>query len=222
LIRPAAAILLFGAACGSAAAQDRTDISQVSTGPVLVAASDQAPPPTSEAPSQLSTGSDSRPAETQLTSAGISRQQPSQVATRSKDPQASEPISTPAQGRTAAVERVNGRDRCDPSEGKDKTSAECKKVIENRAAEYRRAPPTELSPEQKLLIDQQLRANANAAQQLAHSGDPENNAEAMGIASLVLSQNKEPDAPDKKQTDAQSDAAVQAIISAVQGGSPQD
>lgn len=233
-MRSLAPILLIGSAlAGAAQAQDRTDVSQISTGPTLVAAPAEPKVPASLPPAQLSndddsgpaqvqlsSDDDSRPAQVQLTPVATSPQQPSQVAVRSKDPQAAEPISTPAEGRTAAIERVRGNDRCDPAEGKDKVSAECRKVIENRAAEYRRAPVTELSPEQKLLIDQQLRANADAAQQLARSGDPDNNVDAMGIASIVLTQNKEPKAPDKKQPDPQADAAVQAIIGVLQGGPP--
>lgn len=59
-------------------------------------------------------------------------------------------------------------------------------------------------------------------QQLAKSGDSANNADAMGIAGLVLQHNDEPKTPDKDKPDAPSDAAVQAVISVLQGTPPQN
>lgn len=221
MIRAALPVLIALTPLNAAVAQDRTGAAQITDPQAPAVQAAEPAETTSEAPPQLSTADEGTAPSTQLTAAGSSHQQPAQVAVRTNDPQPPEPLSTPQQGRTAAIDRVSGNDRCDPGEGRDKASKECRKVIENRAAEYRRAPVTELSPEQKLLIDQQLRENA--AEQLAKSGDPSNNNDAMGIAALVLRNNSdEPKPADKKEPDAQSDAAVQAVISVLQGTAPQD
>jgi hypothetical protein len=94
-----------------------------------------------------------------------------------------------------------------------------------RAAEYARPSPTRLSREQKLLIDQQLQAQegslAGATHRLATSGDVDQSLETMGIASVVLDQSSRPREPEKKEPDAQSDAAVQAILTILNQPTPQ-
>lgn len=219
-MRALAALILIGFWPAAAASQDRTGAAQIPAVAATAVPPAQPAEATSEAPPQISGGQDSAPDQAQLTAPATSSEQPAQVAKRSRDPQSSEPLSTPEQGRTAAVERVSGHDKCDPAEGSEKRTLECRKIIENRAAEYRRPPPTQLSPEQKLMIDQQLRAEADATQRLSQSGDPQNHLDSMAIASVVLSQRDEADEAKKKEQDQQNQAAVQALITVLQSTPP--
>lgn len=197
-MRALAAILLIGGAYPTAArAQDQADVTQISASPA------------GESAEQLSATGDSKPDESQLTSARMSQQQPSQVAKAGRSAQPPLPISTPEQGRTAAVDRVHGSDRCDPANRARKVPAECSKVIETRAGEYQRPSPRPLSPEQRLMVDQQLRAT-DATGQLATTGEPDT-IDAMGIASLVLNQTKQ-DAAKKDEQDPSADAAAEAVV----------
>jgi len=214
----AALPLILAAAAG---AQDRVDMPQISSSkPVVEAHEVQLSRTATQPPQQLSNGADSRPAEAQLAPPGTSREQTSQVAARSLDPRATEPLSTPAEGRTAAVDRVKGHDRCDSADKEKSRTIECRRVIENRAAQYSRPSPTRLSPEQKLLIDQQLEAREEAARRLANSGEVDGSLEGMGIASIVLDQNK-PEEPETKQPDPEAAAAAQAVL-AILNRAPQN
>lgn len=167
-----------------------------------------------ETQSQLSGAADSRLHQRQLTTVGESDERTAQVSSGPRNAQAPDPLSTPEQGRTAAIAAVEGKDRCDPANAADKKLPECKHVIETRSAEFTRASPTELSPEQKLLIDQQMLARESdlltVTRRLASSGDP-NSIQGMGVASVVLTQNR-PEEPKKPDHDAQTDAAIQAIV----------
>lgn len=217
-----AAILLCTVAVMSAAAlaQPASEVPQVAGHSEAV---DVGTPPaqrTTEAPAQISNDAESMAAEAQLTSARASHQQPAQLSSGVPTAQAPEPLSHPSVGRTASVERVGGHDRCDPAIAKAKQSDECKKVIESRADEYQRPSPTELSPEQKLLLAQQWGPRAadaaEAASRLAKSGSPDDTTDSLGIASIVLQQSQPAQQDDKKQEqDPANDPAVQAIIQAI-------
>jgi hypothetical protein len=227
-LRKAAASVLFLAAVATspAGAQDQqVDVPQISASSSLAPPAEPVAQRTAQALQQLSSGDDSRPAERQVTAAGSSNEQPSQVATRTRNAQPPQPLSTPQQGRTAAVDPVHGHDRCDPADSKQSKTLQCRKVIENRAAEYTRPSPTRLSPEQKLLIDQQLLASeaslAGATHRLATSGNVDQSLETMGIASVVLDQSSKPKDPEKKEDDPKSDAAVQAILTILNQPPPQ-
>lgn len=168
-----------------------------------------------QAPTQISATVQSAPAESQLTSAHASKQEPRQLTAGIPTAQPPAPLSSPAEGRTAAIEAVHGSDRCDAAIPKAKQSAACKKVIESRADEYTRPQPAELSPEQRLLIDQQLR-NAgdtvtDATRRLATTGEPDASTESQGIASIVLA-SPEPKQEPQKPQDPTSQAGVQAVI----------
>ena len=78
--------------------------------------------------------------------------------------------------------------------------------------------PPQLSPEQKLMIDQKLRSEQGASQRLAQSGEPEDDLDSMGIASVVLNQQNGQDESEKKkdEQDQQSQAAIQALITVLQ------
>ena len=222
MIRAAAATLISAAmAAAPAAAQQQVDVPQITTSRAVVAAAEPVAEKGAQPVQQLSTGNDSRPAERQVTPSGSSNEQPSQVATRTRNPQPPQPLSTPEQGRTAAVEPVHGHDRCDPADEKQSKTLQCRKVIENRAAEYVRPSPTRLSPEQKLMVDQQLQAREEAVRRLANSGQVDGSIEGMGIASIVLDQSTKQNEPEKKPPEAQSDAAVQAIMTILNQAPPQ-
>ncbi|MGN6155367.1 MAG: hypothetical protein ACTHN4_06500 [Sphingomicrobium sp.] len=220
------ALLLAIALTSSAAAQPpgSTDIPQISSSAEGQASQTQIEQQQSDAlPVQISKGADSAPHQSQLTSAAQSDEQTPQVSSAPRNAQPPNPLSRPEQGRTAAVAKVEGRDRCDPANASDKKLPECRHVIETRSADYARPSPTELSPEQKLMIDQQLLASedslSSATRRLANSGDP-NSIEAMGVASVVLTQNQ-PEAQKKPELDPQADAAIQAIISTLNVAPPQ-
>ena len=216
-----AAILLFSTLPASVAvAQPAPDVPQVADPSEAV---DLGTPPASrpfEAPTQISDDAESIAAETQLTSARASHQQTPQLTNGAPTAQAPEALSHPAEGRTAAVERVAGKDRCDPAIPKEKQSDECERIIENRADEYQRPSPTELSPEQKLLLAQQWGPGAadaaEAANRLARAGSPDKSTDSLGIASIVLQQSQ-PTVPDdkKQEEDPANNPAVQAIIQLV-------
>jgi len=223
-LRKAAASVLFLAAVATspAGAQDQqVDVPQISASSSLAPPAEPVAQRTAQALQQLSSGDDSRPAERQVTASGSSNEQPSQVATRTRNPQPPQPLSTPEQGRTAAIDPVHGHDRCDPADEKQNKTLQCRKVIENRAAEYVRPSPTRLSPEQKLMVDQQLQAREEAGRRLANSGQVDGSIEGMGIASIVLDQSAKQNEPEKKPPDAQSDATVQAIMTILNQAPPQ-
>lgn len=222
MTRVSAYLVLFAAVPLTAAAgQDRVDVTQITTSPALIAPAEPVPDKMAQPPQQLSTGADSRPAERQVTPAGTSNEQTSQVATRTRNAQPPQPLSSPDQGRTGAIDPVHGHDRCDPADDKQSKTLQCRKVIENRAAEYVRPSPTRLSPEQKLLADQQLQAREEALRRLASSGEVDGSMEGMGIAAIVLDQSTKRNEPEKKPPDAQSDAAVQAIMTVLTQSPPQ-
>lgn len=219
------AMLTFASA--AALAQPAPDTQKSDDAPPAGAAASQAAQ-TTDAPDQISTAAESTPVEAQLTSDRASHQQPvAQLSTATPSAQPPEPLSRPAEGRTAAVEAVTGADRCDPAIPKDKQSDVCQKVIESRADEYTRPAATELSPEQKLLLAQQWGTNAadalDAANRLARSGTPDNSSDALGVASIVLQQSQSPAPDDKKKDDnPATDAAVQAIVQALTQAPPQN
>ncbi len=221
----AALVFLVLAPLGAAAqAQDVTNVPQITspatadTPPMQI---DQSPAPL---PPQLSANSDSVPAQAQLTTVAQSDGQPSQVSTAPRNAQPPHPLSRPEEGRTAAVARVEGKDRCDPENLQDRKSAECRHVIETRSADFARPSPAELSPEQKLLLDQQLLASdgslSGATRRLANTGSPDNSIEAMGVASIVLTQS-EPKQDKKPDRDQQTNAAIQAVLGVLNGPPPQ-
>lgn len=200
---------------GAALAQPTAGIPQVSDPSQSVGVEPPAPANSAQAPAQISSDSESGAAETQLTSARASKQQPTQLSTGPRSAQAPTNLSRPAEGRTAVVERVAGTDRCDPAVAKEKQTDACKQVIETRADDYARPQPPELSPEQRLLLDQQFQGAgeviSDATHRLATTGQSDSSTESMGIASIVLQQSEAQKQPDK-QNDPTADAAVQAII----------
>lgn len=194
-------------------AQGESPIAQISSGsrdlirpPRVV--SDPSPP------SQLSVADDAVPAPPQLTDERGAKPH-RQLAPRGRTAAASEALSQPAEGRTGAIAKVEGEDRCDPAEeGADRRV--CARVIETRAAEFARPPQGVLSAEQRLLIDQQLREGPadtrTAARRLGQTGFDPDSLEEQGIASVAIRGNA-PTAPPDREDDATAiDPAVQAIL----------
>lgn len=217
----ASAALLAGAAI----AQPASDVPQIPDQSKSVATDEATPALTTEAPQQISSRNDDSTAQTQLTNARASRQEASQLSSGVRTVQAAPPLSRPSDGRTAAIDRVEGKDRCDAAIPANKQTEDCKKVLETRADDYARPAPQELSPEQRLLLDQQLQGAgeplADATHRLATSGVPDNSTDSMGIAAIVLKQSEpQPSDKDKKQ-DPATEAAVQAIVQFVTQTPPQ-
>ncbi|HVF94274.1 MAG TPA: hypothetical protein VM900_08165 [Sphingomonas sp.] len=140
------------------------------------------------APAQLSTERRSADGAAQLTARSRETRGSPQLSTGPASAEASAALSTPAQGRTAAVTRVEGSDRC----GRPDAAFDpgCRDILENRADEFARRDPNPLTPEQRLLIEQRARqarmtTPGGAAQRLAEQGDAGSEA-GQGIASVVL------------------------------------
>ena len=117
------------------------------------------------------------------------------------------------------MERLAGTDQCDPADPK-RSRAKCATVIENRAAEFARSNPNELSPEQRLLLEQELREGAldpqRAARRLATTGRADDaSLEAMGVAAVALRPGEEaPEKPEENEDVARAAEIVGAIVNA--------
>jgi hypothetical protein len=203
-----------------------SNVSQVSDADLSVTVEPVQQPRRGDATVQLSSQRESASAEVQLTNVRSSNDQPTQLSTGPRSAQPPQALSRPSEGRTAAVERVEGTDRCDASLPKTKLSSECSQVIETRADDYARPPPTELSPEQHLLLDQQLQTVENGltdvTRRLARSGDGDTSIESQAVASIVLAQGQPPPKPVKPLDDPSADAATQAVLQMLSIAPPQN
>jgi hypothetical protein len=172
--------------------------------------------PTEAAP-QISRTRDRGLVEEQVSRGGAAHESVSQIGRPGRNAQAPQPLSDRSAGRTAAVEPVGGKDRCDPAVPRKEAAKTCKDVIETRASDFQRRDPTELSPEQRLLLTREIQGGgqdvANATQRLGRNGQTDDPLE-MGIAATVLNRNQVPPATEK-ETDPKIDAATQAIINAI-------
>ena len=209
-------LLTLSMAAGTAAvAAPETSIEQIagSRAPVEL----QAYPTgrSSAAPEQITSSGNPSPATPQVTSERRQTRPPEQLSRLGKTAQAPQPLSRPVDGRQTAVERLNGSDLCDPAVAKLPKSR-CRAVIENRSAEFSRPTPNPLSPEQRLLLEQEVREGAldsqNGARKLARSGQAEESLAAMGIAATVLQRT---DKPEEREDDNVKKAAE--IVGAVIG-----
>jgi hypothetical protein len=173
---------------------------------------------------QISAVGQSRGVPAQLTHESGSGPAPAQLYRGGRTAQPAEALSSPSEGRTGAVARVEGRDRCDPAaDGGQAQGRVCAQVIETRASEFERAEPV-VSAEQKLLMEQRLREQASAegaARRLAtHGGDPDS-LEEQGIASLVLRDAQPPQPPSQEAPPEQTSPIIEAIVGAMTGMPPQ-
>ena len=190
-------------------------------------AADIAPPgpksPAGAAPQQLTSEQESAAPARQLTNESRSAPQAPQLYRGGRTAQPSQPLSNPRDGRTGAVEAVTGKDRCDPAADGKPPRRTCADVIENRAAEFARREPQPLSPEQRIIAEQQLRDRAQtisgAAKRLAVTGEDADSIEAQGVASVVL--RRPPEEPrDKPKDEPAASDQLQAIVNAIVGSPP--
>ncbi len=167
---------------------------------------------------QLSSSAESASPARQLTAERGSGPAAQQLTRLPRSAQPSIPLSRPEDGRTAAVERVAGSDRCDPAKNVSRT-AKCAHVIENRAGEFTRRDTTPLSPEQRIVMEQQLRERSaglsSAARRLAANGDDAWSMEAQGVASVVLGAPSGEPKRDKSDDDPAASEQMKAIVNAI-------
>ncbi|MBX9815976.1 MAG: hypothetical protein A4S12_02240 [Proteobacteria bacterium SG_bin5] len=179
------------------------------------AAADQRAAPANAGVAQLNRREDARaplPQVTRPEDRAANRGGAPQLARPSRAVEATPPLSRPAEGRTAAVTPIQGRDRCDPR-AITPPPAECARVIETRAAEFARTEPM-LSPEQRLLADQRGPAPVNdqiAARRLAASGAA-TSLETQEIAAVVLSDRPTTRPVDPEPPAQRVDPSIQGII----------
>jgi hypothetical protein len=230
----AAFILATGQAGGAQRVSDVAQIDKGESRPIdqIAAPSNEIIAPSraearSAAPaSQLSSGAESRRAAPQLTGESRTARSGPQLYDGGRTAQPSEPLSRPSEGRTGAIAKVDGEDRCDPQRSADR-ALDCTGVIETRSAEFKRPAPAQLSPEERLLVEQRLRERPagarGAARRLAEQGEDAGSLESQGVASVVLRNaapaQREPQPRDETQGLSQEAAAVVNAILGPQGGS---
>ena len=178
-----------------------------------------------EATPQISRVRDSRGAPSQLTREEGHSSPPDQLYRGGRTAQPAAPLSRPSEGRTSAVARVEGDDRCDPAaEDSAERRRLCAHVIETRSAEFVRAEPVR-SAEENLLIDQQMQERSDsidgAARRLAdNSGDP-NSQDEQGIASIVLADPAPVrQATPEEEPSSEAMTVIEAIVGAMNGVPP--
>ena len=149
----------------------------------------QEDPHSSAPPEQLASETERSSRTAQVTFERPAAQVPDQLSKGGKTAQPSQPLSRPSDGHRADVERLAGADRCDPAEIK-RPRSRCATVIENRSGEFARPDPNALSPEQRLLLEQEVREGAldanSGARRLATTGQADESLAAMGVAAAVL------------------------------------
>jgi hypothetical protein len=154
----------------------------------------------------------------QLTSERGSARAAEQLTRGARSAQPSQALSQPRDGRSTAVERLAGDDRCDPGTGRARP-ARCAQAIETRAAEFAPEQASVLSPEQSIIAEQQARERAgnfsNAARRLAVSGVDAKSLEAQGVASVALGGPAEEARPTPARPGAAPSQEVMSIINAI-------
>lgn len=164
----------------------------------------------------------------QLSSPGDGEVRGTQLTGERRQTRPGTQLSRPAQSRQAIASRIGGQDKCD--EEARRATAECARVIERRAAEFQPPEETPLSPEQRLLVDQRLRAGPDTAQtasrRLGVSGMPAESIEEQGVAALALgggarapTRDEEP-AESEETLSAEAQALINAIVQRATGAPP--
>lgn len=136
-------------------------------------------------------------------------------------------LSQPSQGRDTRAAALNGKDRCS-EEQEALQLAVCARVIETRSAEFPIPDHEPLSPEQRLLADQNLLETAptdlNTAARRLSTGREDDTLAGLAVANLALSKPVVVDTrkEDEEKTRAPSaiDALVAAIVQQANGGAP--
>jgi len=141
------------------------------------------------APEQLSGDGERQPVAQLTTPADAEASPGPQLSSGNRSAAAPAALSSRDEGRPAPVVRLDGHDRCDPA-NEERPDIACADAIENRAAEFTRPDPTELTPEQRLLIAQRaqdvLAGADNAAKRIGRNDVDPDDAGAQGLASIVL------------------------------------
>jgi hypothetical protein len=134
----------------------------------------------------------------QLTSADAEGIAPNQLASvaasRMLAPAA---VSSSADSKLQGVQRIGGRDRCDPRLD-EATRADCLRILELRAAEFQATEAPQLSAEQKLLAEEQRKDERYAPSstlrlRLATADDPDAELSSnQEIAAIYLAREGDP------------------------------
>jgi hypothetical protein len=158
----------------------------------------------------------------QLSAKGQSPQQ-TQISKAGAAPdESAAAVSTTAQSRPQGVARLEGRDRCDPQLGEAERER-CRRILELRAQEFNAPAPPELSPEQRLLAEQQSQEEGAGRSpvtrlRLASRDDPDANLPSnQELAALYLSK-QTPPAPQQPPdaAAAEGDASLAQILETLQ------
>ncbi len=163
----------------------------------------------------------------QLAKAKDGRAATPQLASKKASAAPPPPLSQPNQGRDTGAAALKGEDRCSNT---DEATAKdvCARVIETRSAEFPIPDREPLSPEQRLLADQNVLApsplDAAAAARRLATGRPDDTAIALAVADLALMRpsgvDDKKDEKAKDQSPSATDALVAAIIIQATGGTP--
>jgi len=174
---------------------------------------------------QLTTGTEVRIAAPQVTVERGDGRGSAQLYTGGRTAEPAAALSRPSDGRTGAVAKVEGNDRCDPARRAENADLRtCARVIEGRAGEFVRRNGAELSFEEKLLIEQrnnQPSTTREAARQLGETGLDAGSLQAQGVAAVVLrGSNLPPETGDPSESadPAVNAAALNAIVNAIAAG----
>lgn len=164
---------LLLAAMASPALAQRADVRVEQQNPEAGPASEQVSasqitPSASQPVAQLSTPAERERGVAQLTADGDVATSGSQLTSGPRTARESDPLSRPSEGRTGAVARVEGDDRCADADAANRPAV-CDRAIETRSAEFGRPRTPALSPEQRLLVDQRLR-DAGLGSRVANIG----------------------------------------------------
>ena len=212
------ALLIFAAPSAAAAQTMGTAVVQIGSPQPFGIDQVAGRAPNGDATSQVASVAESAAPARQLTTERGAGPGAAQLSRGPRSAQASSPLSTRADGRTSAVERVAGADRCDPAAARPARADKCTAVIENRAAEFARSDAPSLSPEQRIIVNQQLRERvgmSEAARRLAASGRDADSIEAQGVASVVLAAPPPGPVRDQPKDDPAATAQMQALINAL-------
>lgn len=167
-------------------------------------------------------------AQPQLTREGRNIRSDDQLYRGGRSAQGADPLSRPSDGRTGAIARVGGSDRCDRAQTDAAVIRACARVIETRSGEFAQPRAVSLSPEQRLLVDQPLRdgqeTTRSASRRLAGEGQAET-LEEQSVASVALRQGNagvRPIAPDAglPALSAEAQAFVNALVGAIPNAPP--
>jgi len=164
----------------------------------------------------------------QLTHEERAIRSPTQLDAGGRSAEAPEALSQRSEGRTGAIERVAGSDRCNQPQTDPAIVRACARAIETRAAEFARPDPPPLSPEQRLLVEQRLQEGRSTAKtavrRLAEEGEA-NTAEGQAVASVALGNDPRGPAAGRRDEDgsavsAETKAVIEALVGSLVGNPP--